>query len=77
MKQFGPERARRMATKSRPSTLPEVADTALFLCSAHATFTTGSSMIVDGGHSVMGPQVREKVLPIALRKASFEPPAAS
>jgi hypothetical protein len=34
-------------------------------------------MIVDGGHSVMGPQVREKVLPIALRKASFEPPAAS
>ena len=61
----------------RLGTLDEVADTVLFLCSAHATFTTGSCMFVDGGHSAMGPQGREKVLPTALRKAGAEPPPAA
>ena len=61
----------------RLGTLDEVADTVLFLCSSHATFTTGSCMYVDGGHSAMGPQGREKVLPTALRKAGTVPPPSS
>ncbi|WP_439589154.1 SDR family oxidoreductase [Hydrogenophaga sp.] len=59
----------RLHMLGRLGTLDEVADTVLFLCSSHATFTTGSCMYVDGGHSAMGPQGREKVLPTALRKA--------
>lgn len=59
----------RLHMLGRLGTLAEVADTVLFLCSSHATFTTGSCMFVDGGHSAMGPQGREKVLPTALRKA--------
>ena len=61
----------------RLGTLDEVADTVLFLCSSHSSFTTGSCMYVDGGHSAMGPQGREKVLPTALRKAGTEPPPSS
>jgi len=56
----------------RLGTLQEVADTVLFLCSAHASFTTGSCIYVDGGHSAMGPQGRRKVLPTALRKAGAQ-----
>jgi NAD(P)-dependent dehydrogenase (short-subunit alcohol dehydrogenase family) len=56
----------------RLGTLDEVADMVLFLCSSHASFTTGSCMCVDGGHSALGPQGREKVLPTALRKAGAE-----
>lgn len=67
----------RLHMLGRLGTLPEVADTVLFLCSSHATFTTGSCMFVDGGHSAMGPQGREKVLPTALRKAGTEPPSSS
>ena len=44
----------------------EVADVVLFLCSAHARFITGSVMKVDGGHSALGPQGREVVLPSRL-----------
>lgn len=59
----------RLHMLGRLGTLDEVADTVLFLCSDHARFTTGSCMFVDGGHSAMGPQGREKILPTALRKA--------
>jgi NAD(P)-dependent dehydrogenase (short-subunit alcohol dehydrogenase family) len=47
----------------------EVADAVLFLCSSHAGFITGSCLRVDGGHTAMGPQRRDRVLPTDLRKA--------
>ncbi|WP_068085204.1 SDR family oxidoreductase [Novosphingobium rosa] len=34
----------------------EVADGALFLCSDHASFTTGSELRVEGGYLAMGPE---------------------
>ena len=34
----------------------EVADGVLFLCSDHASFTTGSELRVDGGYLAMGPE---------------------
>lgn len=34
----------------------EVADGALFLCSSHSTFTTGSELRVEGGYLAMGPE---------------------
>jgi NAD(P)-dependent dehydrogenase (short-subunit alcohol dehydrogenase family) len=59
----------RLHMLGRLGTLVEVADTVMFLCSSHATFTTGSCMFVDGGHSALGPQGRDKVLPTSLRAA--------
>lgn len=59
----------RLHMLGRLGTLTEVADTVLFLCSSHASYTTGSCMYVDGGHSALGPQGRDKVLPTALRQA--------
>ena len=44
----------------------EVADVVLFVCSDHAKFMTGSVIKVDGGHSAMGPQGREEILPTRL-----------
>mgnify|MGYP003353718520 CR=1 FL=1 len=53
------------------SELPlEVTDAVLFLCSEHAGFITGSCLRVDGGHSAMGPQGKEVVLPTMLRKGT-------
>jgi NAD(P)-dependent dehydrogenase (short-subunit alcohol dehydrogenase family) len=52
----------------RQGTLDEVADAVLFLCSEHAGFITGSCLKVDGGHSALGPQGKEKHLPTQARK---------
>src|SRR5262245_61973219 len=52
----------------RMGTLEEVADAVLFLCSEHAGFITGSCLRVDGGHSALGPQGKEKHLPTEARK---------
>jgi gluconate 5-dehydrogenase len=38
--------------------LEEVVAPVLFLCSAHASFITGSYMIADGGYSMLGPSIR-------------------
>lgn len=65
--------ADRLHMLGRLGTLAEVADTVMFLCSSHASFTTGSCLHVDGGHSAMGPQGRDKVLPTALRQAGAAP----
>ena len=50
--------------------MQEVTDAVLFLCSEHAGFITGSCLRVDGGHSAMGPQGKEVVLPTMLRKGT-------
>lgn len=52
----------------RLGTMAEVADAVLFLCSEHAGFITGSCLRVDGGHSALGPQGKEKHLPTESRK---------
>lgn len=52
----------------RMGTLEEVADAVLFLCSGHASFITGSCLRVDGGHSALGPQGKEKHSPTEARK---------
>ena len=54
----------------RMGTLPEVADAVLFLCSDHASFITGSCLKVDGGHSALGPQGKDKHSPTDARKAA-------
>jgi NAD(P)-dependent dehydrogenase (short-subunit alcohol dehydrogenase family) len=58
----------RLLMIGRLGTLQEVADAVLFLCSEHAGFITGSCLRVDGGHSALGPQGKEKHLPTAARK---------
>jgi len=60
--------ADRMHMLGRLGRLEEVANAVLFLCSEHASFVTGSCLRVDGGHSALGPQAREVVLPTTLRK---------
>jgi NAD(P)-dependent dehydrogenase (short-subunit alcohol dehydrogenase family) len=62
--------ANRMHMLGRLGTLEEVANAVLFLCSEHAGFITGSCLRVDGGHSALGPQARELVLPTTLRKGT-------
>lgn len=52
----------------RLGTMSEVGDAVLFLCSEHAGFITGSCLRVDGGHSALGPQGKEKHLPTQARK---------
>ncbi len=67
------ERYRKIAGRlhmlGRAGSVGEVADAVLFLCSAHAGFVTGSCLRVDGGHTAMGPQGRDRVLPTDLRAA--------
>ena len=59
----------RLHMLDRQGTLAEVANVVMFLCSAHAGFVTGACYCVDCGHSAMGPQGRERILPTAVRKA--------
>jgi len=68
--------AGRLHMLGRMGTVSEVADAALFLCSEHASFITGSNLRVDGGHSALGPQGRERHLPTVSRAAAgvvFQP----
>jgi NAD(P)-dependent dehydrogenase (short-subunit alcohol dehydrogenase family) len=60
----------RLHMLGRQGRMDEVTDAVLFLCSEHAGFITGSCLRVDGGHSAMGPQGREAVLPTTLRKGT-------
>jgi NAD(P)-dependent dehydrogenase (short-subunit alcohol dehydrogenase family) len=60
----------RLHMLGRLGRMEEVTDAVLFLCSEHAGFITGSCLKVDGGHSAMGPQARDEVLPTTLRKGS-------
>ena len=60
----------RLHMLGRLGRMQEVTDAVLFLCSEHAGFITGSCLKVDGGHSAMGPQGRDVVLPTTLRKGS-------
>lgn len=62
--------AKRLHMLGRLGRMEEVTDAVLFLCSEHAGFITGSCLRVDGGHSAMGPQGREVVLPTTLRKGT-------
>jgi NAD(P)-dependent dehydrogenase (short-subunit alcohol dehydrogenase family) len=62
--------ADRLHMLGRLGRLDEVADAVLFLCSEHASFMTGSCLRVDGGHSAMGPQGRDRVLPSDLRRSA-------
>ena len=55
--------ANRLHMIGRLGTLDEVAGAVLFLCSEHAGFITGSCLRVDGGHSALGPQGKERHLP--------------
>jgi len=61
--------ANRLHMLGRAGTAGEVAEAVLFLCSGHAGFVTGSCLRVDGGHTAMGPQGRDRVLPTDLRSA--------
>jgi NAD(P)-dependent dehydrogenase (short-subunit alcohol dehydrogenase family) len=61
--------ANRLHMLGRAGRAGEVADAVLFLCSEHAGFVTGSCLRVDGGHTAMGPQGRDRVLPTDLRAA--------
>jgi NAD(P)-dependent dehydrogenase (short-subunit alcohol dehydrogenase family) len=60
----------RLHMLGRMGTLAEVADAVLFLCSEHASFITGSCLKVDGGHSALGPQGKDKHSPADARKAA-------
>ncbi len=62
--------AKRLHMLGRLGRMEEVTDAVLFLCSEHAGFITGSCLRVDGGHSAMGPQGRDVVLPTTLRKGT-------
>ena len=61
---------KRLHMLGRVGRMEEVTDAVLFLCSEHAGFMTGSCLRVDGGHSAMGPQGRDVVLPTTLRKGT-------
>jgi len=43
-----------MTPAGRLGTNEEIADTILFLCSDANSFMTGSTLFVDGGHSLVG-----------------------
>lgn len=65
---------RRLHMLGRLGRMEEVTNAVLFLCSEHAGFITGSCLRVDGGHSQMGPQGRDVVLPTTLRKGTSAAP---
>lgn len=50
------EMARQSTIMGRIQAADEVAQAALFLCSAHARFITGSCLAADGGYTALGPQ---------------------
>ncbi len=65
-----PEAAERIQEMARQSTMlgrvqeaDDVAQAALFLCSRHARFMTGSCLAVDGGYTALGPQGKALHLP--------------
>ncbi|HMN81620.1 MAG TPA: SDR family oxidoreductase [Burkholderiaceae bacterium] len=62
--------AKRLHMIGRLGTLDEAADAVMFLCSSHSRFMTGSCLQVDGGHSSLGPQGVDTILPTQLRAAS-------
>lgn len=62
----------RLHMLGRQGTLQEVGDAVMFLCSEHAGFVTGTCLCVDGGHSAMGPQGRDRILPTAVRKTAAQ-----
>jgi hypothetical protein len=41
----------------------EVAQAVLFLCSDHASFITGTELVVDGGYTAMGPEQNVPAIP--------------
>lgn len=65
--------AQRLHMMGRLGEPDEIGEAVLYLCSAHAGFTTGAVLRVDGGYTALGPQGRDKVLPTALRAAASQP----
>jgi NAD(P)-dependent dehydrogenase (short-subunit alcohol dehydrogenase family) len=55
--------AQRSNMLGRPQQADEVAEAALFLCSSHARFITGSCLVADGGYTALGPLGREVHIP--------------
>jgi NAD(P)-dependent dehydrogenase (short-subunit alcohol dehydrogenase family) len=55
--------AQRSNMLGRPQEPDEVAEAALFLCSSHARFITGSCLVADGGYTALGPLGREMHIP--------------
>ncbi|MDP9568069.1 SDR family oxidoreductase [Kosakonia radicincitans] len=45
---------------ARPGTTKEIASMVAWLCSAHASYTTGQSFIIDGGFMLANPQFKPK-----------------
>jgi NAD(P)-dependent dehydrogenase (short-subunit alcohol dehydrogenase family) len=55
--------AQRSNMLGRPQDADEAAEAALFLCSSHARFITGSCLVADGGYTALGPLGKEVHIP--------------